>query len=218
MTDDLVSCDPVTPPQGVPAHEPPHDAPRLFSYAWMNAGPQTAASRPGWIDTPDPTDPFAYRDLPDWATEPTSVHRLHDCGVPDPTPAADVAGRPEVPDRAESGPPFRDALTRLRDAGPGADAVAREAGTGWAAADAYAAAAADHAAGLPLPAVTAVRPPSPAAVLPSDAPPVPAAGPPPPPVADPSRLVGRHRVGEPPSRKPRFRGIAAVLPWNWRRR
>lgn len=52
---------------------------------------------------------------------------------------------------------------------------------------------------------------------------------PPPQEARPGRRVGRHRRDDPPDllpppaavpapRRGRFRGVAAVLPWNWRRR
>lgn len=208
-TDELMSRDPATPPHGTPAY-PADDAPGLFAYAWTDAGPRTGApQRPDWIDAPDPTDPFAYRDLPAWATEPTSVHQP----CPQPSDVPEAHDPQDVPDPPDVDPPYRDALARLRDAGPPGATLVRQ--QGWAAGQAYAAAVADHAAGLPLPAATAVRPPHPAAVLPPDAEPV---AQPSPASVDPSVLVGRHRSGEPPSRRTRFRGIAAVLPWNWRRR
>lgn len=184
-TDDLMSRDPVTPAHGMPA--------------------QTGSGRPDWLDA-DPADPFAYREQPAWATEPTSVHQpLPAVQPPDPDPAADLP---------QAGiDPLRESLARLRAAGTETGTFFRETISGMAdIRAAYTAAAADHAAGLPLP---AAQPPGEvAAGDPRPAAPVPAVLPPP-----ASLTVGRHRREEPPPPPPRrFRGMAAVLPWNWRRR
>lgn len=181
-TDDVMSCDPPVPPP---------DAPGL----------------PDWITAPEPTDPFALRDLPAWATQPTSLHQpCTDRVVDDPPPSETGVLRDMEP--------FREAVAKLRAAGPNGGVFTRETPTGWGTTDmfgAYAAAAADHAAGVPLP---AVQPPAQFAAVPPSR--HAAAQPPTPPAADRSGLIGRHRSGEPPSR--RARGVAAVLPWNWFRR
>jgi hypothetical protein len=158
-----------------------------------------------------PPAPYRLPELvtsPGWVSEPTALQpatapKCPICGGPGSVSVSHVCAAcrwelPLSPVRAGQVPP---------------DAVPLDP------AAAYAAAAAHHAARQPLTRPTAVRPQIPTAVQPS----IPAALP----TRPPEPLVGRHRRDDPPTRRgdpepeparPRARGIAKVLPWNWRKK